>query len=166
MLLIEATMLSLSGDTFVFYTFTRGPGGRLRGRPIGWCLSCDWADWSWHELKGGTVASSHWSIELMDLQHRRDVWIVRRNRWNFQPAPHSKVCSPHFTQWTVVWCTCFDTCYDFYYLWWIANGYTTQLFTVNLKGTYAHFCFLACPSLMSTWNVSNMLWSKKLKDWA
>ena len=37
----------------------------------------------------------------------------------------------------------------------------------DLKGTYyAHFCFLACPSLMSTWNVSNMLWSKKLKDWA
>ena len=36
-----------------------------------------------------------------------------------------------------------------------------------LKGTYyAHFCFLACPSLMSTWNVSNMLWSKKhTRDW-
>lgn len=30
-------------------------------------------------------------------QRRRDLWLARINRLNFQPTPHSKVCSHHFT---------------------------------------------------------------------
>ncbi|KAF4103866.1 hypothetical protein G5714_014853 [Onychostoma macrolepis] len=30
-------------------------------------------------------------------QRRRDLWLARINRVNFQPTPHSKVCSHHFT---------------------------------------------------------------------
>ena len=29
-------------------------------------------------------------------QRRRDLWLARINRLNFQPTAHSKVCSHHF----------------------------------------------------------------------
>ena len=32
-----------------------------------------------------------------ELSHRRrELWLLRINRLNFQPTPHSKVCSDHF----------------------------------------------------------------------